>query len=62
MNPYLQVDLLNNSIITAVATQGLPANGNIELRYKLNYSCDGKTWFEYQEGKVSLVISATKIF
>lgn len=53
MNPFLQVDLLNNSIVTAIATQGVPANGNIALRYKLNYSCDGITWFEYQEGTVS---------
>ena len=53
MNPFLQVDLSNNSIVTAIATQGVPANGNIALRYKLNYSCDGITWFEYQEGTVS---------
>ncbi|XP_078367825.1 venom prothrombin activator pseutarin-C non-catalytic subunit-like [Oculina patagonica] len=52
MNPYLQVDLVNNSIITAIATQGLPAHGNLALRYKLNYSCDGKAWFEYQQGKI----------
>lgn len=52
MNPYLQVDFVNNSIITAIATQGLPAHGNLALRYKLNYSCDGKAWFEYQQGKV----------
>lgn len=52
MNPFLQVDLLNNSIVTAIATQGVPANGNIALRYKLNYSCDGITWFEYQEGTI----------
>lgn len=52
MNPYLQVDLVNNSIITAIATQGVQANGNLALRYKLNYSCDGKTWFDYQYGKV----------
>lgn len=53
MNPYLQVDLVNNSIITAIATQGVPANGNLALRYKLNYSCDGKSWFDYQQGKVT---------
>ena len=52
MNPYLQVDLVNNSIITGIATQGLPAYGDSALRYKLNYSCDGKAWFEYQDGKV----------
>lgn len=52
MNPYLQVDLVNNSVITAIATQGVQANGNLALRYKLNYSCDGKTWFDYQQGKI----------
>jgi len=52
MNSYLQVDLLNNSIITAIATQGVQVNGNLALRYKLNYSCDGKAWFDYQQGKV----------
>jgi len=51
-NPYLQVDLINNTMITALATQGLPGNGNLALRYKLNYSCDGQVWFEYQQGKI----------
>ena len=51
-NPYLQVDLINNTMITALATQGLPGNGNLALRYRLNYSCDGQVWFEYQQGKV----------
>ena len=61
MNPYLQVDLVNNSIITAIATQGLPANGDLALRYKLNYSCDGKAWFEYQQGKVTVRFPCSKI-
>ena len=53
-NPFLQVDLVNNTIVTALATQGLPGNENSALRYKLNYRCDGKVWFEYQQGKVIL--------
>lgn len=60
MNPYLQVDLVNNSIITAIATQGVQVNGNLALRYKLNYSCDGKTWFDYQQGKV--IFTARSLF
>lgn len=60
MNPYLQVDLVNNSVITAIATQGVQANGNLALRYKLNYSCDGKTWFDYQQGQV--VFAARSLF
>ena len=53
-NPFLQVDLVKNTIVTALATQGLPGNENSALKYKLNYSCDGKVWFEYQQGKVML--------
>lgn len=53
-NPYLQVDLVNTTIVTAVAAQGLPGDEDMLLRYKLNFSCDGKTWFEYQQGKVIL--------
>ena len=60
MNPYLQVDLVNNSIITAIATQGVQVNGNLALRYKLNYSRDGKTWFDYQQGKV--IFTARSLF
>ena len=52
-DPFLQVDLVNTTIVSAVATQGLPGNGNLALRFKLNYSCDGKVWFEYQQGQVS---------
>ena len=53
-DPFLQVDLVNTTIVTAVATQGLPGNGNLALRFKLNYSCDGKVWFEYQQGQVTV--------
>ena len=51
-HPFLQVNLKTSTIITALATQGLPLRDNSALRYKLNYSCDGKVWFEYQDGKV----------
>ena len=51
-HPFLQVNLKTSTVITALATQGLPLRDNSALRYKLNYSCDGKVWFEYQDGKV----------
>ena len=51
-NPYLQVDLVHATAVTAVATQGLPGNENLALKYMLNYSCDGIHWFEYYQGKV----------
>ena len=51
-HPFLQVNLKTSTVITALATQGLPFRDNSALRYKLNYSCDGKVWFEYQDGKV----------
>ena len=51
-HPFLHVNLKTSTVITALATQGLPLRDNSALRYKLNYSCDGKVWFEYQDGKV----------
>lgn len=51
-HPFLQVNLKTSTVITALATQGLPLRDNSALRYKLNYSCDGRVWFEYQDGKV----------
>ena len=51
-HPFLQVDLKTSTVITALKTQGLPLSDNSAVRYKLNYSCDGKFWFEYQDGKV----------
>lgn len=51
-HPFLQVNLKTSTVITALATQGLPLRDNSALRYKLNYSCDGKVWFEYQDGKI----------
>ena len=51
-DPYLQVDLEDTTVVTSVATQGLPGHANLALKYKLNYSCDGIHWFEYEQGKV----------
>lgn len=48
-DPYLQIDLGKEKVITAVATQGLNnPQGNWVERYSLNYSCDGINWKTYQ--------------
>ena len=48
-DPYLQIDLGKQNVITAVATQGLNnPQGNWVERYSLNYSCDGINWKTYQ--------------
>lgn len=48
-DPYLQIDLGKQTVITAVATQGLNnPQGNWVERYSLNYSCDGINWKTYQ--------------
>lgn len=48
-NPYLQIDFGQESVITAVATQGLDyPSGNWVKKYSLNYSCDGLNWKTYQ--------------
>lgn len=48
-DPYLQIDLGKQKVITAVATQGLNnPQGNWVERYSLNYSCDGINWKTYQ--------------
>ena len=47
--PYLQVDLIKETVITAVATQGLNfPQGNWVEKYSLNYSCDGVNWQTYR--------------
>ena len=52
---YLQIDLINETNLTAISTQGLDlvdvSGGNWVTRYTLNYSCDGKVWKEYEQGK-----------
>ena len=47
--PYLQVDFRKETVITAVASQGLNFPfGNWVKKYSLNYSCDGFHWQTYQ--------------
>ena len=47
--PFLQVDFRKQTVITAVATQGLNfPMGNWVEKYSLNYSCDGLNWKTYK--------------
>lgn len=47
--PYLEVDLRKETVVTAVATQGLNFPlGNWVEKYTLNYSCDGLNWNTYR--------------
>lgn len=52
---YLQIDLLQNYVICAVATQG--ANGIDEWtkNYKIQLSLDGTTFFTYKENNIDRV-------
>ncbi|KAJ7358755.1 hypothetical protein OS493_021531 [Desmophyllum pertusum] len=48
-DPYLQIDFGQETVITAVATQGLDYPlGNWVQKYSLNYSCDGVNWKTYR--------------
>lgn len=50
--PYIQVDFRKETVITAVASQGLSFPlGNWVKKYSLNYSCDGHNWKTYQSYK-----------
>lgn len=47
---YLQIDLIRPTNIVAVATQGMPyPEGNWVTSFTLSYSCNGTTWFVYEE-------------
>jgi len=56
MMQWFQVDLLNTTKVSAVATQGDILDGNWVTEYALNYSCDGAKWFSYTN-KGALVVS-----
>ena len=43
-SPYLQVDLLRDTIVTGVGSQGMAETGTWVTEYMLSYSCDGKIW------------------
>lgn len=57
--PYIQVDFRKETVITAVASQGLSFPlGNWVKKYSLNYSCDGHNWKTYQSYKKGRVLEA----
>lgn len=57
--PYLQVDFRKETVITAVASQGLNFPfGNWVKKYSLNYSCDGFHWQTYQSYDKNWVLKA----
>ena len=56
---YLQIDLLYEYVICAVATQGLPPTQSRAqewtTEYKLRFSFNGTTFFPYKENKTDKV-------
>ena len=54
-NDYLQIDLLYEFVICAVATQGNPLAGDWTKTYKLQLSYDGSNWVIYHENNTEKV-------
>ena len=52
---YLQIDLLYEFVICAVATQGNPNADDWTTKYKLQLSYGGSNWVIYQENNVDKV-------
>ena len=66
---YLQIDLLYEYVICAVATQGNPPGHSDALEwtteYKLRFSLNGTTFFTYKENKsekVGMLCSHIQVF
>ena len=66
---YLQIDLLHEYVICAVATQGSPPTQSIAqewtTQYKLRFSYNGTTFFPYKENKndkVGMSCSCIQVF
>ena len=59
LDDYLQIDLLYEYIICAVATQGNPPTQSIgqewTTEYKLRFSLNGTTFFPYKENNTDKV-------
>ena len=58
VNDYLQIDLLYEFVICAVATQGNPTADHWTTRYKLQLALIENNWIPYQEDniiKVSMI-------
>ena len=54
-NDYLQIDLLYEFVICAVATQGKSTADHWTTKYKLQLSYDGGNWVIYQENNTDKV-------
>ena len=68
-NEYLQIDLLYEYVICAVATQGNPPTQSPAqewtTEYKLRFSLNGTTFFTYKENKsekVGMLCSHIQVF
>lgn len=59
MDQWFQVDLLQTTNVSAVASQGDILDGNWVTEYSLNYSCDGVRWFSYDFQGVPVVSCIT---
>ena len=69
LDDYLQIDLLYEYVICAVATQGNPPTQSIgqewTTEYKLRFSLNGTTFFPYKENntdKVGMSCSHIQVF
>ena len=52
---YLQIDLLYEFVICAVATQGKSTDNHWTTKYKLQLSYDGSNWVIYHENNTDKV-------
>ena len=61
---YIQIDLLNLTKITRIATQGREYNRGREWAkdYKLSYRKDGAVWHYYQEKDEDAKVNLIKMF
>ena len=54
-NDYLQIDLLYEFVICAVATQGNPSENDWTTKYKLHLSHSSSNWVIYKENNTDKV-------
>ena len=61
---YIQIDLLNLTKITGIATQGREYNGGTEKvkDYIISYRKDGGEWHFYQEKSQTVKVNLIKMF
>jgi hypothetical protein len=61
---YIQIDLLNLTKITGIATQGREYNGGTEKveNYTISYKKDGGEWHFYQGKDQTVKVNVIKMF